>query len=218
MAVRRVYTPFVLRQFYEERVLPRLIHAACGGEEIERQRARVVPRARGTVVEIGFGSGLNLAHYDPARVERIWAVEPSPGMRRMAGTRRGAGAPEVTLLGASAEAIPLDSASADTVVLTFTLCSIPRPDRALAEMRRVLRPGGMLLFCEHGEAPDPPVQRWQQRLTPLWSKIGGGCHLDRPIGRLLEQGRFELEDLEQGYLPRMPRFAGYHYWGRALPG
>lgn len=179
-----------------------------------QQRQKVVPRARGRVLEIGFGSGLNLPFYDAAQVERLWALEPSPHMLVRARPALRQAAFEVEVLEAGAECVPLDDASADTVVTTYTLCSVGDPLRVLAEIRRVLRPQGQLLFNEHGAAPDPGVRRWQDRLTPLWGRIGGGCRLNLDTLAVLREAGFEMSDEESAYVPGW-RPASYITWGCA---
>jgi ubiquinone/menaquinone biosynthesis C-methylase UbiE len=203
--------------FYERTVLPFLIDKACGAPEILDQRAKVVPQAEGRVLEVGMGSGLNLSFYDPDRVELVFGLEPSEGMRRRAQPRLARSLVKVEWLDLPGEEVPLDDDSVDTVLLTYTLCTIPDFHTALAQMRRVLRPGGRLLFCEHGEAPDPGVRRWQARINPLWKRIAGGCNLNRPIPRCLTEAGFEIEQVESRYLPKTPRIAGFNYWGRAKP-
>ncbi|MBB3231176.1 class I SAM-dependent methyltransferase [Halomonas stenophila] len=199
--------------FYENHVLPHLLHLAV----VERQRAAVVPQARGRVLEVGMGSGLNLPHYDPHQVELVWGLEPSEGMRRKA-RHNVAGAPfEVRWLDLPGEEIPLESDSVDTVVLTYTLCTIPDGLRALEQMRRVLQPGGRLLFCEHGTAPDEDVRRWQDRVNPLWCKVAGGCNLNRDIPELIGHAGFGIQRMETDYLSKVPRFAGFNFWGSAVP-
>jgi ubiquinone/menaquinone biosynthesis C-methylase UbiE len=187
--------------FYARHVLPRLIDWACGLTVVERQRQKVVPRAAGDVLEVGVGPGHNLAHYDLARVRSLTALGR-----------------DVELVEAGAERIPLPDAAVDTVVLTYTLCSIPEPVGALREMRRVLRPSGKLVFCEHGAAPDERVLRWQHRITPLWRRLAGGCHLDRDITALLATGGFALDEQQSMYLPGW-RPATWNVWGvaRAAP-
>lgn len=203
--------------FYEDKVLPHLLHLACGNQVVDRQRAKVVPEARGRVLEIGMGSGLNIPHYDPDKVELVWGLEPSEGMRRKA-RKSVAGAPfDVRWLDLPGEEIPLEDNSADTVVLTYTLCTIPDWDRALEQMRRVLKPGGQLLFCEHGSAPDENVRKWQDRINPLWRKLAGGCNVNRAIPRLITGAGFGIDRMDTGYLPKTPKFAGFNYWGAARP-
>lgn len=202
--------------FYGEHILPHLIDWACGDKNIDEQRSKVVPRAAGRILEIGMGPGRNLRHYDPRKVEMVWGLEPSEGMRRKA-RKKVARAPfEVRWLDLPGEEIPLEDDSVDTVLLTYTLCTIPDWRRALEQMHRVLRPGGRLLFCEHGEAPDDSVRRWQERVNPLWRKIAGGCNLHRPIPRLIEEGGFRVEDLETGYLPTPPKIAAFNYRGSGV--
>jgi ubiquinone/menaquinone biosynthesis C-methylase UbiE len=202
---------------YQRYVLPRMIHCVCGGAVVERQRRLVVPAARGRVLEVGFGSGLNLPHYDRSRVEWIWALEPSAEMRALAAPRVSASGLDVRMLDLPGEALPLPDASVDTVLVTFTLCTIADPGAALAQMRRVLRPGGRLLFCEHGAAPDAGVRRWQDRLNGAWRRFGGGCNLNRAMLPLIESAGFRIIDAHSGYLPGTPRFAGYNTWGTAGP-
>lgn len=200
---------------YERYVLPRLIHTVCGGSVIDHQRRLVVPRARGQVLEIGFGSGLNLPHYDRSSVECIWALEPSAPMRALAAPAVAASGLDVRLIDLPGETLPLADASVDTVVVTFTLCTIPDVMAALGQMRRVLRPAGQLLFCEHGAAPDGGVRRWQDRLNGVWGGLAGGCHLNREIAPLIQAAGFRFDDVQSVYLPRTPRFAGYNTWGSA---
>jgi ubiquinone/menaquinone biosynthesis C-methylase UbiE len=200
---------------YERYLLPRLIHCVCGSAVIEHQRRRVVPGARGRVLEIGFGSGLNLPHYDQARVDCIWALEPSASMRALAAPRVAASGLEVRWLELGGEAVPLPDHSVDTVLMTYTLCTIADTAAALAQVRRVLRPEGKLLFCEHGAAPDAGVRRWQHRLDGVWRRLAGGCHLDRDIPALIAGGGFCIDALQSAYLPGTPRFAGYNSWGTA---
>lgn len=180
-----------------------------------RQRAKVVPLARGRVLEIGFGSGLNLPFFDEVEVEHLWALDPSVELWAMAQTGVRAVDFSVEFLKASAEAIPLPDQAADTVLVTYTLCTLPDVHRALREVARVLRTGGELIFCEHGEAPDADVRRWQNRLNPIWRPLGGGCNLNRPIPSLLERGGFRLRELSSMYIPGW-RPASFNYWGRAL--
>jgi SAM-dependent methyltransferase len=199
---------------YTRFILPKIVDLVCGTKPCMRQRAKVVPSALGCVLEVGFGSGRNLPFYDKAKVRRVWALEPSRALWDMAEERvRGAGMP-VEFLHGEAEEIPLPDRSADTVLVTFTLCTVPDVTRALREMARVLKPGGELVFSEHGLAPDENIRRWQNRLNPIWSAFSGGCNLNRPIPSLLEEGGFRLREMSSMYLPGW-RPACFTYWGRA---
>lgn len=198
---------------YANRVLPHLIKAACGGEEAARQRRKVVPLATGRVLEVGMGPALNLPFYDRSKVEFVWGLEPSDGMRRLAASAVAATDLDVRWLDLPGEEIPLDDHSVDSIVLTYTLCTIPDYERALAQMRRVLKPGGTLLFSEHGEAPDEAVRVWQRRVDPIWTRVAGGCHLDRPIPKLIASAGFAVES-ESEYVPG-PKIASFHSWGAA---
>ncbi len=201
--------------FYENHILPRVIHCVCGSESFRRIRARWVPKARGHVLEIGAGSGLNFPFYAPGRVDRVLALEPSAALRKKARLRVEEARVPVEWIDGRGEEIPLEDEGVDTVVVTYTLCSIEDDLRALAEIRRVLRPGGQLIFSEHGAAPEPGVLRWQRRLTPIWRKVAGGCHLDRPTTERLRVSGFDLEQVESGYLARGPRWASFNTAGRA---
>lgn len=202
--------------FYQHRILPRLIHYGMRQKRLQPLREQLVALARGRVLEVGIGSGLNLPLYH-RDIEGVIGVDPSPELLAMA--RRNAIWTHfpVELYEGAAEALPLENASVDTVVMTWTLCSVTDPARALAEIRRVLRPGGRLLFIEHGRAPEPRVQRWQDRLTPLWSRVAGGCHLDRPVDDLLRTAGLRLVGLETGYLVSGPKPWTFHYRGQAAP-
>jgi ubiquinone/menaquinone biosynthesis C-methylase UbiE len=202
--------------FYNDFILPRLIDLAMRNKQLRPIRERVIGAAEGRVLEIGIGSGKNLPFYRTPVLE-VLALEPAPRLVSMAkSASRPPGMP-VNFLEASAEAIPLDEHSVDTVVTTWTLCSIPQAAVALAEMRRVLRPGGKLLFAEHGQAPDASVRRWQDRLTPAWRYIGGGCHLNRPIRSMIEAAGFRIDRIETGYIPG-PKPMTFMYEGSARPG
>lgn len=201
-------------KLYDEYVLPHVINCACGMKAVERQRSMVVPEARGKILEIGMGSGLNLKHYDPDKVEHLWGLEPSEGMRRKAQANIEASKLPLEWLGLPSESIPLNDDVADTVVLTYTLCTIPDPEAALAEMRRVLKPDGFMVFSEHGLSPDKDVRAWQGRVNPIWKRLAGGCNLNRDIPALLSNAGFRLDELNAGYI-KGPKIATYQYWGRA---
>lgn len=200
---------------YNRYLLPPLLSAAMSAKPITYQRKKVVPLAQGRVLEIGFGAGHNLPFYDAAKVSHLWALEPSEEMRERAHERVQESPIGVDFLGLPGEQIPLDDNSADTVLVTYTICTIPDAMKALGEMRRVLKPEGKMIFCEHGEAPDDNVKRWQKRLTPIWKAIGGGCHLGRPIPSMITDAGFRIDGMQTMYLPGTPRFAGFNYWGTA---
>jgi len=200
--------------FYQHQVVPLLTDLSMRNKHLAAYRDRVVPAATGRVLEIGIGSGLNLRRYSP-NVQQVIGLEPSPKLLGMARDTERLSFP-VDLIEGSAEEIPLESASVDTVVTTWTLCTIPDASRALHEMRRVLKPGGRLLFVEHGRAPDPNVVWWQDRLNPIWKGIGGGCHLNRAIGSLIEGAGFQFERLQTGYM-RGHKPMTFMYEGSAHP-
>jgi ubiquinone/menaquinone biosynthesis C-methylase UbiE len=199
---------------YDRWVLPKLLDFAMRQKPIMQQRRKVVPEASGRVLEIGIGSGLNLAFYDRDRVAKLWGLDPSEELRRVARRRADEAGIEVEFLGLPGEQIPLDAGSVDTVVSTYTMCTIPDVARALGEVRRVLAPDGVLLFSEHGRAPDAGVARWQDRLDGMWGKVAGGCHLNRAIPDLLRAAGFRMDALDTMYVPG-PRPFTYTYWGRA---
>jgi ubiquinone/menaquinone biosynthesis C-methylase UbiE len=201
---------------YETHVLPHLIDLACGTGDVAKQRRKIVPRATGRVLEVGMGPGLNLPFYDRSTVELVWGLEPSEGMRRKAAGALEATDLDVRWLDLPGEEIPLDDRSVDTVVLTYTLCTIPDWERALGQMRRVLKQDGRLLFSEHGEAPDETVRTWQHRIDPVWTRLAGGCHITRPIPQMIESAGFEFIEVDSAYLPG-PRITSYHSWGAARP-
>ncbi len=201
--------------FYEQHILPHVIDFACGDDIIMSERESLLADAEGRVLEVGMGSGLNLRYYNPDKVDFVWGLEPSEGMRKKAQKNLDRSPVGVEWLGLPGEEIPLDNNSADTIVLTFTLCTIPDWQQALAQMRRVLKPGGKLLFCEHGAAPDASVLKWQNRVNPLWKKMAGGCHLNRPIAKYLEDSGFNISQLDMDYMPKTPRFVGFRYRGLA---
>jgi ubiquinone/menaquinone biosynthesis C-methylase UbiE len=201
---------------WSDRVLPHLIDTACRSRAILEERRRWIPRAHGRVLEIGIGSGLNLVFYDPDRVERIIGIDPSPPLLARAEVRARKTEVPVELVEAAAERLPLPDASFDSAVITYTLCSVADPVHALDEIRRVLRPGGELVFVEHGLAPDPGPRRWQRRLTPVWRRVSGGCHLDRDIPELLERAGYQLDELAAAYVPGA-RWLSFTFEGSARP-
>jgi ubiquinone/menaquinone biosynthesis C-methylase UbiE len=201
--------------FYQDQIIPLLINWSMRQRNLAAYRSRIVPAAEGSVLEIGIGSGLNLPFYS-RNVAHVIGLEPSPKLLAMARRVQRTGSGSVEFIEGSAEAIPLKDASVDTVVTTWTLCSIPDASRALRDMRRVLRPGGRLLFVEHGRAPDANVVWWQDRLTPVWKRLGGGCHLNRAVGTLIEGAGFQFDRLQTGYM-RGPKPMTFMYEGCAHP-
>ena len=198
---------------YDQHVLPHLIDFACGMGAVMKTRAQIVPQAEGRVLEIGIGSGLHLSFYDPAKVSVIVGVDPSAAMQKLARQRAAQISIPVEMVALELGQIQAADASFDSIVCTFTLCTIPDPLAALQEMRRVLKPGGQFLFGEHGRAPDLKVRVWQDRLTPLWRPLAGGCHLNRDIPALLKAGGFRLREVHSRYLqgPR-PLTWVWHGW------
>ncbi|MEL6372629.1 MAG: class I SAM-dependent methyltransferase [Pseudomonadota bacterium] len=203
---------------YERHVLAPLTACICAGKAFALQRARIVPQACGVVADIGFGSGTNLPHYNAAHVSRVIGIEPSAAMLNRAKANVARSPFPVDLVRASGEGLPLAGKSVDTCVFTYALCTIPDPGAALQEARRILKPDGCILFCEHGRAQDEGVARWQDRLDGLWGTLAGGCHLNRdPAARLTANG-FVIEALETYTLPRRPALFAFHYVGRARLG
>lgn len=200
---------------YQHRVLPLLIHLTMRQRKLASYRQRIVPLARGRVLEIGVGSGLNLPYYGAA-VEHLIGLDPSPKLLGFAREAARRSRHSIELIEGSAETIPLFNRSIDTIVTTWTMCSIPDIRRALGELRRVLRPDGRLLFVEHGKAPDPSVGRWQNAVTPFWRCLSGGCHLNRSIDQLIRNAGFRLDQLETGYMSR-PKMMTYMFEGAASP-
>jgi SAM-dependent methyltransferase len=204
-----------MTSFYDRHIMPRLIGCACGAKPITYQRRKVVPKAAGKVLELGIGGGMNLVHYDSAKVTSVSGVDPSAELRAIAEKAPRAEGLKVDIQDGTAEALPFADASFDCVVCTFTLCSVASPPAALAEARRVLKPGGRFLFCEHGLAPDPKVAKWQAFIEPLWKRMAGGCHLTRPVGATIAAAGFTLTDLHSMYLPNTPKSVGWNEWGEA---
>ncbi len=201
--------------FYQKHIVPRFTAFVMGAKPITKQREKVVPLAEGRILEIGMGAGHNLPFYDPSKVEKVWGLEPDPGIRKYAMPKAEAVPFDVEFLDLPGEEIPLEDKSVDTVLTTFTMCSIPGVHDALLGMRRVLKPGGRMIFCEHGTAPDEGVRKWQDRVNPIWRGISGGCNVNRNIPKLIDDAGFKVENMENMYLPGTPKFAGYNFWGSA---
>lgn len=200
--------------FYSNVIFPRFINSFMSTGQFSKQRSLLLKDVQGEVLEIGFGTGLNLEFY-PDEVRKITAVDPNAGMSEVARRNIERSGIKVETKVISGEHLPIEDESFDSVVCTWTLCSIPDAGQALREVRRVLRPGGKFFFVEHGLAPDPGVQKWQHRLTPPWRKIGDGCHLNRPIAEMIQAEGLRIPRMETFYMPKSPRFAGYMYRGIA---
>ncbi len=200
---------------YARHIGPRFVNCLCSADDIAAERRKVVPHASGIVLEIGIGPGLNLQFYDPARVERVIGVDPSASFLRLGRERHRASPVPLEIIQASAEALPLEDASVDTAVITYTLCSVDDPEQALREVRRVLTPEGRLLFLEHGLSDEPAVALWQHRLNPLWRRLAVGCNLNRPVAPLLEGAGFAIRSINRHYLDGAPRPVGFLCQGMA---
>lgn len=203
--------------FYARHLGPRLVSCACSLGAIEGEREKIVPRARGVVLEIGIGPGFNLPLYDPSRVERVIGVDPVEGFVALGRARRERSAVPVELLVAPAEQVPLPDDHVDTAVITYTLCSVEDPVAALREVRRVLRPSGQVLFLEHGLSNDEGVARWQNRLNPIWRPLALGCNLNRHVRSLVGDNGFRIDEIDEYYLPGAPKAVGFLSLGSARP-
>ena len=204
-----------LKHWYEEKILSKFITKACGQENITRLRAQVVPLAEGRVLELGCGGGLNQPLYDHGKVTSLAGIDPGEALLDGARERAKEQGWDVDFRLGVGEDIPFPDGEFDTIVCTFTLCSVQDQSRVIAELRRVLKPGGKLLYLEHGRAPDATPQKWQRRLEPVWKPLMGNCHLTREIGAALRKSGFETQAIGQGYQPDVPRWAGWMEWGAA---
>ena len=200
---------------YNKYILPKVLNCACRSKPINNQRNKIVPLAEGVVLDIGIGSGLNIPFYNESNIDYLYGLDPSPDLLKIAKKFAKTNGLEIEFLECGAESIPLADNSIDTIVITYTMCTIPDISLSNAEMFRVLKPNGKLLFCEHGIAPDESVAKWQKIINPVWNKIAGGCNLNRDIPRLIESSGLKISEIEEMYLPSTPKFAGYNYWGVA---
>ena len=205
----------MILSFYDKYILPKFLNCACGSKPINYQREKIVPLAEGTVLDVGIGSGLNIPYYNKSKIKYLYGLDPSIELLNLAKPLAKKNELEIEFLECGAEAIPLPNNSIDTVVITYTLCTIPDTQLSNEEIMRVLKPNGKLLFCEHGLAPDINVVKWQKRINPIWNKIAGGCNLNRDIPKLIRSSGFKILNMEEMYLPSTPKFAGYNYWGVA---
>ena len=201
---------------YDKYVLPKFLNCACGSNPVSRQRQKVVPLVEGKVLEVGVGSGLNLPFYDKSKIDELWGLDPSEELSAMARKVADRENIVVNFISSGAEEIPLPDSYFDSVLITYTMCTIPEVARANKEIKRVLKRGGKLIFCEHGEAPDENIRKWQKRINPFWGKLAGGCNINRKIPSLIQNAGFEIVELEEMYLPKTPKIVGYNYWGYAV--
>lgn len=204
--------------FYSRHIGPKFVSCLCSADDISAERERVVPLARGMVLEIGMGPGLNLPFYNPVQVTKVIGVDPNDAFLHLGAERHRNSPVPVEIIRAPAEALPLRDDSIDTAVITYTLCSVEDPEQALREIRRVLKPGGRVLFLEHGLSPEEDVARWQRRLNPIWKSLAVGCNLTRPVAELLTRTGFSINDMEEYYLGGAPRVIGFHCRGIAQAG
>ena len=206
----------MIKKSYEKYVLPKLLDCCCSTKPINYQRNKVVPNASGNVLEIGIGSGLNLPFYEKSKINNLYGIDPSSELCAMAKKTASDNEIDVNLLINGAEEIELPKDSIDTVVMTYTLCTIPNPTDALKEIKRVMKVDAKMLFCEHGTAPDKNIIKWQNRINPIWGKLFGGCNINRDIPNILKESGFKINTLDQMYLPSTPKIVGYNYWGEAI--
>lgn len=201
--------------FYERKVLPKLCNYCCGSKPIEKQRKKVVPNAKGVVLEIGMGTGLNLPYYDKNNITKIIGLDPSKESNKFAKELADKNNIDIEFLQSGAEEINLPDQSIDTILITYTLCTIPELRPSLNEIKRVMRNDGKVLFLEHGKSPDKRVQKFQNFLNPVWGKVFGGCNLNRDIPSLLIESGLKISKLNEMYIPKTPKFIGYNFWGEA---
>ena len=200
---------------YNKYILPKFINCACGSKPINYQKSKIVPYAKGVVLDIGMGYGLNIPFYNKSNINHLYGLDPSSELIEIAKRVAKIHELEIEFLECGAESIPLPDDSIDTIVITYTMCTIPDVTLSISEIMRVLKNNGKLLFCEHGLAPDPNIAKWQKIINPIWNKIAGGCNLNRNIPELITSSGFKISNMEEIYLPNTPKFAGYNYWGVA---
>jgi ubiquinone/menaquinone biosynthesis C-methylase UbiE len=205
----------VIKSWYEKFFLPKLCDKCCSTKPINYQRNKVVPLAQGVVLEIGMGSGLNIPFYNKNNIEKIIGLDPSEELNFLAKKVAKKNNIEIDFIISGAEDIALPDNSIDTILITYTLCTIPDLDNSMAEMKRVLKSDGKFIFCEHGIAPDQNIVKWQSRINPIWKAIMGGCNINRNIPKIISDGGFDITNISEMYLPSTPKIVGYNYWGVA---
>ena len=201
--------------FYDKYILPKVLNCTCASKPIRYQRDKIVPLAEGVVLDVGIGSGLNIPFYNKSKINYLYGLDPSKELLDIAKSVANEENLEIEFLECGADSMPLPDKSIDTVLITYTMCTIPDVALSNSEIMRVLKDDGKLLFCEHGLAPDKNIAKWQKRINPLWGKIAGGCNLNRDIPKLISSSGFKISNMEEMYLPSTPKFAGYNYWGVA---
>jgi ubiquinone/menaquinone biosynthesis C-methylase UbiE len=201
--------------FYNKYILPKVLNCTCASKPINYQRDKIVPLAEGVVLDVGIGSGLNIPFYNKTKIKQLYGLDPSKELLDIAKSVAKEEKLEIEFLECGAESIPLPDKSIDNVLITYTMCTIPDVAISNSEIMRILKDDGKLLFCEHGLAPDKNIAKWQKRINPLWSKIAGGCNLNKDIPNLISSSGFKILNMEEMYLPGTPKFAGYNYWGVA---
>ena len=201
--------------FYDKYILPKVLNCTCASKPIRYQRDKIVPLAEGVVLDVGIGSGLNIPFYNKSKIKHLYGLDPSKELLEIAKPVAEKNQLAIEFLQCEAENIPLPDNSIDTVLITYTMCTISNVSLANSEIIRVLKNDGKLLFCEHGLAPDKKVANWQKRINPIWTKIAGGCNLDRDIPNLITSSGLKIDNMEEMYLPSTTKFAGYNYWGVA---
>lgn len=205
----------MIKSWYEKFFLPKVCDKCCSTKPINYQRNKVVPLAKGIVLEIGIGSGLNIPFYNKNNIEKIIGLDPSEELNFLANKVAKKNNIEIDFIISGAEDIALPDNSVDTILITYTLCTIPDLDNSMAEMKRVLKSDGKFIFCEHGIAPDQNIVKWQSRINPIWKAIMGGCNINRNIPKIISDGGFDITNISEMYLPSTPKIVGYNYWGVA---
>lgn len=205
----------MIKSWYEKFFLPKLCDKCCSTKPINYQRNKVVPLAQGVVLEIGMGSGLNIPFYNKNNIEKIIGLDPSEELNFLAKKVAKKNNIEIDFIISGAEDIALPDNSIDTILITYTLCTIPDLDNSMAEMKRVLKSDGKFIFCEHGIAPDQNIVKWQTRINPIWKALMGGCNINRNIPKIISDGGFDITNINEMYLPSTPKIVGYNYWGIA---
>ena len=205
----------MIKSWYEKFFLPKLCDKCCSTKPINYQRNKVVPLAKGIVLEIGIGSGLNIPFYNKNNIEKIIGLDPSEELNFLANKVAKKNNIEIDFIISGAEDIALPDNSIDTILITYTLCTIPDLDNSMAEIKRVLKSDGKFIFCEHGIAPDQNIVKWQTRINPIWKALMGGCNINRNIPKIISDGGFDITNINEMYLPSTPKIVGYNYWGIA---